>query len=644
MKNKITKLFLVLMLSGFAVHAQDTESLEKILSNTNTEFLSQYEIIKKKEALEDYNKAYKIAIETNKPIKGVDESGYKFQLIGVDGETNGLIYYRTFNNTPTKSSLQTANAKPLQALGLTGNGINVGVWDGGTALTNHLSLVGRVQMKESVPSDDHATHVTGTIAANSYLNDAKGFATEATIWAYDYFTDVSEITAAAKLGLLVSNHSYGLDAAKSPSVVPGIFGRYDSRVQSYDVIANNNPMYTMVFAAGNDRTYNFNPGKGGRDLLSWGGVAKNTIVVASTKGTENFSEVATPTSPVNFLSIFSSWGPTDDFRIKPDIAAKGDQVYSLTNTGVTATAIMSGTSMAAPAVTGVVVLWQQYFKQLFGQYMRSATVRAIMAHSAREAGEAEGPDYKFGWGLINADGGAQVMREKSQDLAALAELTMNQGETLNYEFEYDGNQPLIATIAWNDPAGSALNTTNSNIASLVNDLDLKVINMDTNQEFLPWALNHSWTSSGSNMAARMVNSRDNIERVNVNSTIPGNYKIVVTHKGNLSGGKQDFSLIVSGTGTVMDSIGNLAIKEQNFTRLSVYPNPTVDFINLEGEFSELHGAEIVIYDLTGKKVFTKNNAFDSNREVLNVTNLTSGVYLMDVYNNNRRQVIKLVKK
>src|SRR5690606_1052497 len=100
----------------------------------------------------------------------------------------------------------------------------------------------------------------------------------------------------------------------------------------------------------------------------------------------------------------------------------------------------------------------------------------------------------------------------------------------------------------------------------------------------------------------------------------------------------------SGTGTVMDSIGNLAIKEQNFTRLSVYPNPTVDFINLEGEFSELHGAEIVIYDLTGKKVFTKNNAFDSNREVLNVTNLTSGVYLMDVYHNNRRQVIKLVNK
>src|SRR5690606_35805736 len=307
-----------------------------------------------------------------------------------------------------------------------------------------------------------------------------------------------------------------------------------------------------------------------------------TIVVASTKGTENFSEVATPTSPVNFLSIFSSWGPTDDFRIKPDIAAKRDQVYSLTNTGVTATAIMSGTSMAAPAVTGVVVLWQHYFKQLFGQYMRTATVRAIMAHSAREAGEAEGPHYKFGWGLINADGGAQVMREKSQDLAALAELTMNQGESLNYEFEYNGNQPLIATIAWNDPAGSALNATDSVLASLVNNLDIKVVNMDTNQEFFPWALNHNWNSSGSSIATRMVNSRDNIERVNVNSTVPGNYKVVVTHKGNLKNGEQDFSLIISGAGTLMDSLGNLSVKEQNFTGLKVYPNPTSDFVNLEG--------------------------------------------------------------
>src|SRR5690606_29728127 len=127
-----------------------------------------------------------------------------------------------------------------------------------------------------------------------------------------------------------------------------------------DELAFNSEMYTMVWAAGNDRRYNYNPGKGGRDLLSQAGVSKNVIVVASVKGTENFSEVATPLSPLNYLSSFSNWGPTDDFRIKPDISAKGDEVLSLHNKSINATAVMSGTSMAAPAVSGTIILWQQY--------------------------------------------------------------------------------------------------------------------------------------------------------------------------------------------------------------------------------------------------------------------------------------------
>lgn len=628
MKNKITKLFLaVLVLScGANVNAQDVQSVEKILLKTNVESLTKDE----SEVTLNYKKAEELALQKNQPIRGVDTSGYMYQLSGLDEEKNELIYIRTFNNTPTKSSLQTANAKPLQALGLTAKGLNVGVWDGGVAMSNHLSLVGRVQLKESASSSSHATHVTGTIAANSYRSDAKGFATEATIWAYDYSNDLSKMKAAAALGLLVSNHSYGLDAAKSPSVVPGIFGRYEAKAKAYDEIANDAPYYTMVFAAGNDRTANFNPGKGGRDLLSQGGVAKNTIVVASTKGTENFSEVATPLSPVNFLSSFSSWGPTDDFRIKPDISAKGDQVFSLTNTAVSATATSSGTSMATPAVTGVVVLWQQYFNQFFSQYMLSATVKAIMVHTAREAGEAEGPDYKFGWGLIDADAGAQVMREKTLDEAVLAELTMVQGQALEYEFEYDGNQPLIATIAWNDPAGSALNTTDLNIPSLVNDLDIKVVNTDTNQEFLPWALTHSLTTSGASIATRMVNSRDNVERVNVNSRVPGNYKVIVNHKGTLKNGEQDFSLVISGAGTKMDSIGGLSVNDFLFTDLKLYPNPTTEIITIEGQLDELSGANIVIYDVNGKSVYNSTNGFKTYNEIIDVSSLKSGMYLVDL--------------
>ena len=644
MKNKITKLGFALLFIAGSAYAQNAKSVEKIVAATDVEFLNQYENGKKQEMSDNLKRAYQVAEEMNMPISGVNEDGSFFQLMGIDEAANSLRYYKTYNNTKTESSLQTANAKPLQALGITGKDMNVGLWDGGVPYTSHPSLKGRVVLKQSAAVALHPTHVAGTIAANNAIPEAKGFAPEATIWAYDYYSDIDEMTpAATKQGLLVSNHSYGLDYTKW-TAGPGIFGRYEATARAYDELANAAPYYTMVFAAGNDRTYGYNPTKKGSDLLSQAGVSKNTIVVASTKGTEDFSEVAKITSPITFLSVFSSWGPTDDFRIKPDISAKGDQVVSLSDKG--GTAVESGTSMATPAVTGVVVLWQEYFHQLFGEYMYSATVRALMAHSAREAGEAEGPDYKFGWGLIDADAGAQVMREKTQKKAALAELTMNQGESLEYEFEYDGNQPLIATIAWNDPAGSANNLTDSKIPVLVNDLDLKIVNVDTQQEFLPWALkNNKWNASGADIVERKVNSVDNIERVNVNSQVPGNYKVVVTHKGNLKGGSQDFTLIVSGAGTEMADIGNLSTKDQNFSKLNVYPNPTTDVVNVEGDLSELQGAGIMIYDMTGRKVLAKDNSFsEANIERINVSNLPQGLYLLDISNNGMRQILRFVKK
>ena len=658
MKNKITTLFFVISLTSFGAFAQSGKDSQGILSNTNIERLNTLE----KEITNKKGKEYKVAeeraIALNMPVSGVNEKGEAFHLMGLDDVTGELLYYSTSNNTPTNSSLQTANAKPLQVLGITGKNVTTAVWDGGVASNNHVSLKGRIIVKDNGNSGmtasgiDHAAHVTGTVAANAQIVNAKGFATEATVWAYNFGNDSGEMAAAAKLNLLVSNHSYGLDSSKAGSVIPGIYGRYNTQSAEYDEIANAAPYYTMVFAAGNDRDpstnpggVNYNPTKGGRDLLSQGGTSKNVVVVAATKGTEDFSGIATALSPTNFLTKFSNWGPTDDFRIKPDIAAKGGDVFSLSSSSITGTSTKSGTSMAAPAVTGVFVLWQQYFNQIFSQYMKSATVRAMMAHTAKEAGEAEGPDYKFGWGLIDADAGAQVMREKSQKMAVIAELSMGQSQSLNYDFEYDGNQPLIATIAWNDPAGSPLNTTNVNIASLVNDLDIKVVNLDTNAEYLPWALQHNWNSSGSGIAARMVNSRDNIERVNVPVRTAGNYRVVVSHKGTLKAGSQDFSIIISGSGVRMKDLGTLSTEERAFTKLNLYPNPTVEVVNLEGDREELNGASIGIYNLNGAKVYEQHQLFDGvNSERIDVSQLQSGTYLLDIVNKDRRQVLKFIKK
>src|SRR5690606_21317347 len=111
------------------------------------------------------------------------------------------------------------------------------------------------------------------------------------VYAYNWTSDTSEMATAATATtnpIYVSNHSYGLDFENSNASV-SIFGQYDSEARAYDVVANNAPYYTIVFAAGNDRNNNFNPSKGGKDLLSQGGVSKNTVVVAATRGTEDFS-------------------------------------------------------------------------------------------------------------------------------------------------------------------------------------------------------------------------------------------------------------------------------------------------------------------------------------------------------------------
>ncbi|MFX5784919.1 S8 family serine peptidase, partial [Acinetobacter baumannii] len=74
------------------------------------------------------------------------------------------------------------------------------------------------------------------------------------------------------------------------------------------------------------------------------------------------------------MSSFSSWGPTDDGRIKPDLVADGVSVTSTGGNSTTSYATLSGTSMAAPNTTGSLLLLQEYYNRLrSGSFMRSST-------------------------------------------------------------------------------------------------------------------------------------------------------------------------------------------------------------------------------------------------------------------------------
>jgi len=254
------------------------------------------------------------------------------------------------------------------------------------------------------------------------------------------------------------------------------------------------------------------------------------------------------------LADFSSWGPTSDGRIKPDVVADGVNVLSSIGTADNAYDIYSGTSMATPAAAGSVYLLQEYYSRLHGAstFMRSATLKGLVIHTADEAGPSPGPDYQYGWGLMNLQKAAAVI---TSDTGAAREQMILENLLPHGGLEGDsivvvasGKSPLTATLTWTDPP-AVPNTANlfDTTRKLINDLDLRIAEFPGSTIYKPWILNPANRPAA---ATTGDNVRDNVEKVELGSaTVPGKtYRVIVTHKGTLARGSQAYSLIIGGVG------------------------------------------------------------------------------------------------
>ncbi|TSD67861.1 S8 family serine peptidase [Inquilinus sp. KBS0705] len=502
------------------------------------------------------------------------------------------VYLTTHNNTTAAATTGTNTVQPGGSLGLNLSGSSsfltnkLGIWDGGSVYKQHQEFTGKtITLKDGAAVLDHSTHVAGTMIAKGIYAPAKGMAFNATtLQSWDFDNDVSEMSSAAS-GLLLSNHSYGdvggwdynsTDSRWEWYGLPGDtvdynFGFYDERTQSWDNIAYNAPYYLIVESAGNSRANNgpqvgedyygytsrtngtfINKGprpatisnNDGYDIITTTGTAKNILTVGAVSplpnGPVNRSDVA--------ISYFSSWGPTDDGRIKPDIVGDGEDVLS---TGVSSTSsyiTLSGTSMAAPNITGSLYLLQEYYAQKNnGNFMRAATLKALACHTAFDAGNV-GPDYIYGWGLLDMKKAAQAITDDTKK-SLISENTLQQGSNKTFTFTASGNGPLAISIAWTDPEGTPTTTgvINSRTPKLVNDLDIRVT--DGSSTFRPWVLNPDKPSVA---ATTGDNIRDNMEQVYIANATPGKtYTVTVSHKGTLTSGSQAYSLIATGIGGVV---------------------------------------------------------------------------------------------
>ncbi|MDP2207478.1 MAG: T9SS type A sorting domain-containing protein, partial [Bacteroidota bacterium] len=176
--------------------------------------------------------------------------------------------------------------------------------------------------------------------------------------------------------------------------------------------------------------------------------------------------------------------------------------------------------------------------------LRASTMKGLIIHTADEAGSANGPDYRFGWGLMNTLKATQLItsNKNSGNNFNIREMVLNSGDSISINIPAKETAALRASICWTDPAGTpppaSLNPPN---LMLVNDLDMTITRESTTH--FPWILNPSTPAAA---ATTGDNFRDNVEQVWIQTPTPGNYVLKIKHKGTLSGGSQVVSILISG--------------------------------------------------------------------------------------------------
>ena len=646
------------------------------------------------DARNKFSKAVITAKEKGWPIEYASQNQNNAKLIGVD-EKGWPKYFIGFADPNASITIGANKVWPGAAsnLNLSGSDDNMtnklGVWDEGSPLLTHKEFNSRITQKDNAKDVvTHSTHVAGIVMSKGLNPLAKGMAYNVKgILDYDWNSDLSEMSAAAANGLLISNHSYGTvtgwnyNSDSSRWEFNGRFnekedyrfGLYDYDAQIQDSIAYNAPNYLIVVAAGNNRTSvgpavgqtywrrneagrMVNSGARPADISSndaFGSIstdknAKNVLTVGAVYGIP--SEYSKKEDVV--MSNFSSWGPTDDGRIKPDIVAQGVSVYAPIATNDSSYGYLSGTSMASPGAAGSLLLLQELSHRftLNGapRILKSATVKGLAIHTANEAGLYPGPDYKYGWGLLNIAEAAQVLNtaftnnNSASSPHFVYENTLLNGESKSYTITASGTRPVKATIVWTDIKGTSSELLNDASPELVNDLDLVIT--QGNKTFNTWNLS---PSSPDNQAFKGVNSIDNVEKVEVDTSLVGTvYTVTVKHKGTLERGQQNYSLMISGAGgtaycpsaatsTAGTKIDSIQLNNIKFSKTTAdnYVDNTALFVNGESNGTLNLFMRLSTADGSNNNRFVKvfidynnNGIFDTNELVHTSAALTNGDY------------------
>lgn len=402
-------------------------------------------------------------------------------VVGQSNHRTNYITNPTINNVPYN-----------------GEGVWLAIGDDGE-LGPHIDYAGRMDQSSAGPSTgNHGDHVGGIMmGAGNVDPDARGMAWGADIKVYDVWDAVNSTpTSYFNPGVVVTSTSYG----------NGCNAGYTGFAQTADQQVRTMPNLMHVFSAGNSGTSDCGYGAGS----GWGNITggikagKNVLAVGNVTFTDG-------------LANSSSRGPASDGRIKPDICANGTQVYSCfpDNQYVNNT----GTSMAAPGVSGTYGALVHAYRELNGGVTPpSALIKGAMLNTADDLGNV-GPDFKFGWGRLNARKVLEVFENNTYMLDSISQLGSNQHNIMIPA----GVSQVKIMVYWNDYEGST-----SSSQALVNNLDMVVMD-PASQVLLPFVLDPTPNSASLDLpATNGVDSLNNMEQVVIDNPVSGSYTVNIT--------------------------------------------------------------------------------------------------------------------
>lgn len=459
---------------------------------------------------------------------------------------------------------------------LNGAGSVLSLYELGQAQYTHPDFGGRLTTHDPSAFDAHATHVAGTIGGSGLGNSAAmGMSPAATLHQFYVGYDHAEILLSkdydlAPLGIVADNNSWGYvlgwdfwNGYWEWQDLEDYFGSYDLFYSAPLDRITREKNVLFVHSAGNDADV---PSFGLNGVHKHYGSTANWCFAASGCAgscTPGHCEVAGHMLNAPYLTIgdmsaaknvlavgavdgaktiayFSSRGPMRDGRVKPELVARGVSVSSTIPTNSYGT--FSGTSMSAPVVTGIAGLLTQQWRATFGGATPlPAQLKTLMIAGAEDLGNA-GPDYTYGFGLVDAKVSADLIRADGGTGARIRSGALEQGQTYEVDVTLATPQNLRVVLGWADPEIAYLGGSDVALPALVNDLDVRVVGPDGTTTTYPYLLSANAPAA---LATRGTNHVDNTEMVEIAGAAAGTYRIIVDATNITDAPPQAFVLIAN---------------------------------------------------------------------------------------------------